>query len=103
MKRFSEKVFLQLEMPTEEVPLSDERRIRLALETLGYEDVNIPLSVMRQLYPLCRNAGFDITVTLVRMETDWAMVNVEAGDTTKHHYGLRWISAPQPSSWSLWI
>ena len=44
MKRFSEKVFLQLKMPTEEVPLSDEKRIRLALETLGYEHVVILLS-----------------------------------------------------------
>ena len=88
MERFSEKVFLQLKMPTEDVQLSDEKRIRLALETLGYQHVQIPLSVIRQLYPLCRNAGFDITVTLVRRETDWAMVNVEAGDTTKHHYGL---------------
>ena len=88
MKRFSEKVFLQLKMPTEEVPISDEKRIRLALETLGYEHVNIPLSVMRRLYPLCRDAGFDVTVSLVRREMDWTMVNVEAGDTTKHHYGL---------------
>ena len=52
MERFSEKVFLQLKMPTEEVSLSDEKRIRIALETLGYEPVNIPLSVMRKLYPL---------------------------------------------------
>ena len=83
MKGFSEKVFLQLKMPTEEVPVSDEKRIRFALELLGYEHVQIPLATMRQLYPLCRSAGFDITVTLVRRETDWAMVNVEAGDTTK--------------------
>ena len=88
MERFSEKVFLQLKMPTEDIPVSDEKRIRLALEALGYEYVQIPLSVMRQLYPLCRNAGFDITVTLVRRETDWAMVRVEAGDTRKEHYGL---------------
>ena len=88
MEKFSEKVFLQLKMPTEEVPVSDEKRIRLALETLGYENVQIPLAVIRQLYPLCRNVGFDITVTLVRRETDWAMVCVEAGDTTSEHYGL---------------
>ena len=88
MERFSDKVFLQLKMPTEEGNLSDERRIRFALEALGYENVQIPLSVMRRLYPLCRDAGFDITVTLVPRETDWAMVNIEAGDTTKHHYGL---------------
>ena len=88
MERFSEKVFLQLKMPTAEASLSDEKRIRIALETLGYEHVNIPLSVMRKLYPLCRNAGFDITVTLVRRERDWVMVNVETGDTTSAHYGL---------------
>ena len=88
MKRFSEKVFLQLQMPTEELPLSDQQRIRLALETLGYAPVTIPLSVLRQLYPLCRDSNFDITVTMVYRETDWVVTAVEAGNTTAHHYGL---------------
>lgn len=88
MEQFSKIVFLQLKMPTEDASISDDRRIRLALETQGYENVHIPLNTMRQLYPLCRNAGFDITVTLVRRDTDWAMVRVEAGDTTREHYGL---------------
>ena len=52
MERFSEKVFLQLKMPTAEVPLNDEKRIRITLKTLGYEHVNIPLSVMRKLCPV---------------------------------------------------
>lgn len=88
MERFSKKIFLQLQMPTDEMSISDEKRIRLALEALGYENVHIPLIILRQLYPLCRHAGFDITVTLVHRETDWAMVRVEAGDTTMEHYGL---------------
>lgn len=88
MKGLSEKVFLQLKGPTEEESLGDQARIRLALETLGYEDVRFPLPVLRQLYPLCRNADFDITVTLVRREADWAVTAVEAGDTRRHHYGL---------------
>lgn len=88
MERFSEKVFLQLKMPTEEVPVSDEKRIRLALETLGYHPVLIPLGILRKLYPLCRQADFDITVTLVRREYDWAVADVEPGDTRQHHYGL---------------
>ena len=88
MKQFSEKVFLQLQMPTEELSLSDQQRIRLALETLGYSPVTIPLSVLRQLYPLCRNSGFDITVTLVYRQTDWVVARVEPGDTTGSHYGL---------------
>lgn len=88
MGSFSEKVFLQLKMPTEETPVSDQRRIALALEVLGYKNVTFPLEVLSKLYPLCRNAGFDITVTLVKREFDWVVTNVEAGDTTAFHYGL---------------
>ena len=88
MKRFSEKVYLSLKMPTEDVPISDHKRILLALEALGYEKVNMPLSVMRMLYPLCRDAGFDITVTLVHRESDMIITNVEPRDTCHHHYGL---------------
>lgn len=88
MERISEKIYLQLKMPTEEIPVSDEKRIKMALETLGYSKVTIPVHVLRMLYPMCRKANFDITVTLVHREEDWAMVNVEPGDTRNHHYGL---------------
>lgn len=88
MKGFSEKVYLNLKMPAEDMPVSDEKRIRLALETLGYREVRIPLRVMRKLYPMCREAGFDITVTLVDQQTHWAVTDVEPGDTRLHHYGL---------------
>lgn len=88
MQTFSEKVFLGLEMPTEDTPLSDHQRILLALQYLGYENVEIPLSVLQQLYPLCRDCGFDITVSLVFRENGWIITAVEAGDTTAAHYGL---------------
>lgn len=88
MERFSEKVYLSLKMPTEDVPLSDHKRIMLALQTLGYENVTIPLHIIRKLYPICRNADFDITVSLVHREYDWVITNVEAGDQRQHHYGL---------------
>lgn len=88
MERFSEKVYLSLKMPSEELQASDEKRIRLALETLGYHPVTIPLRVLRKLYPLCRDADFDITATLVHRENDWVITDVEAGDTRQHHYGL---------------
>jgi len=88
MGGFSKKEYLRLKMPTEEVSVSDQKRIELALNTLGYESVTFPLKVLRKLYPLCRNAGFDITVTLVHREHDWVITDVEAGDTTGHHYGL---------------
>ena len=88
MDSFSQKVYLRLKMPTEDAAVSDQKRIELALNTLGYAQVTFPLKVLRKLYPLCRNAGFDITVTLVHREFDWVVTDVEAGDTTAHHYGL---------------
>jgi len=88
MERFSEKRFLQLKMPTENTQISDEKRIRIALETLGYAPITIPLRVLRKLYPLCRDADFDITVTLVHRDNDWVMTDVEPGDTRQHHYAL---------------
>ena len=88
MERLSVKEYLSLEIPTEDIPLSDQKRIQLALNMLGYENVTIPLHVLRQLYPLCRNANFDITVTLVHREQDWVVTAVEAGDQRQHHYGL---------------
>ena len=88
MEDFSKKEYLRLKMPTEEIPVSDQKRIELALNTLGYEHVTFPLKVLRKLYPLCRNAEFDITVTLVHREFDWVVTDVEAGDRTAYHYGL---------------
>ena len=88
MGPFSEKIYLSLTMPTEAESLSDQQRIRLALQVLGYEHVTIPLHVLRQLYPLCRDSNFDITVTLVYRETEWVVTAVEAGDTSLSHYGL---------------
>ena len=88
MKGFSAKEYLSLKMPTEELSVSDQTRIRLALGELGYEAVTFPLTVLRKLYPLCREADFDITVTLVYRDTHWVVTDVEKGDTTAFHYGL---------------
>ena len=88
MEPFSEKVFLQLEMPAEDSPASDQIRIRSALREAGYDPVTIPLHVLRSLYPLCRDCGYRITVTLVYRETDWVVTEVEPGDQRQWHYGL---------------
>ena len=88
MNSFSKKEYLSLKMPTEEVAASDQKRILLALEALGYPHVTMPLRVIRKLYPLCRDANFDITVSLVQRETDWVITDVEPGNRRQHHYGL---------------
>ena len=88
MEGFSKKVYLSLKMPTEDVPISDQKRIQMALNALGYDNIYIPLRVIRKLYPLCRDAGFDITVSLFHRDHEWVVVDVEAGDKSAHHYGL---------------
>lgn len=88
MNNFVAKEYLSLKMPSEDMPISDHQRILLALNTLGYENIDFPLSMIKKLHPLCRNAGFDITVTLVHREYDWVVTNVEAGDTSNLLYGL---------------
>ena len=75
-------------MPTEEAPVSDQSRILLALGALGYEHATIPLHILRTIYSMCRDANFDITVTLVHREHDWVVSHVEPGDQRHHHYGL---------------
>ena len=88
MEAISKKEYLSLKMPSEEQPASDHSRIRLALEALGYDHIDIPLHIIRRLYPMCRDGNFDITVTLVHREYDWVVVSIEPGDTRRHHYGL---------------
>lgn len=88
MNGFSEKVFLKLNMPNEEDTVSDHKRIQNALRELGYSHVSFPLHILRSLYPMCRDCGFAITVTLVYRQTDWVVTAVEPGDQTHTHYGL---------------
>ena len=88
MEAFSEKVFLHLNMPTEDTPLSDQKRLQLALRASGYENVTIPLHVLRSLYPMSRDGDCAVTVTLVYRQADWVVTAVEPGDRRQWHYGL---------------
>ena len=88
MSSFVVKEYISLKMPSEDLPVSDHQRILLALNSLGYENIQFPLSIIRKLYPFCRHAGFDITVTLVHREYDWVVTDIEAGNTIDSLYGL---------------
>ncbi len=88
MQSFSEKIFLTLPPPSEDDPVSDHQQILHALAEQGYEQVTLPLHVLSSLYPLCRDCGYEITVTLVVRAFDWVVTAVEPGDTRSTHYGL---------------
>lgn len=84
----SEKVLLCLEAPTEEEHASDQMRICRGLEEKGYRNIRFSLDVLRQIYPLCRNAGWKITLTLIHRGPEVVVTCVEEGDQRGQHYGL---------------
>ena len=88
MTGLSEKVYLQLNMPTDDDSRSDQVRIRQALQSQGYENIHFPLPVLADLYPACRDWQYNITVSLVKRELDWVITGIEPGDTTGNHYSL---------------
>ncbi len=88
MPALSEKIYLSLDMPTDEDGRSDQLRIRQALQALGYAHIRFSPAALSGLYPVCRDCGYRITVSMVRRELDWMVTGAEAGDTRAWHYGL---------------
>ena len=85
--KMSEKVYLQLTPPTEEDFRSSARRITDALED-RFGQVRVPVHTLRKLYPMCQKADWKLTITLTWDGNGWVLTHVEAGDRTRHHYGL---------------
>ena len=89
MNGLSRKIYLELPLPTEDDPRSDQQRILDSLASAGVEErVHIPVHILRKLYPLLDNAKWKITVSLAWNGENWEMVEIEEGDTTAQHYGL---------------
>ena len=89
MNGLSQKQYLELPLPTEDDPRSDQQRILDSLAAAGVEErVHIPVHILRELYPLLDNAKWKITVSLAWNGENWEMVEIEEGDTTAQHYGL---------------
>jgi len=89
MNGLSQKRYLELPIPTEDDPRSDQQRILDSLAAADVEErVHIPVHILRELYPLLDNAKWKITVSLAWNGDKWEMVEIEEGDTTAQHYGL---------------
>lgn len=89
MNGLSRKIYLELPLPTEDDPRSDQQRILDSLAAAGVEErVHIPVHILRKLYPLLDNAKWKITVSLAWNGENWEMVEIEEEDTTAQHYGL---------------
>lgn len=89
MNGLSRKIYLELPLPTEDDPRSDQQRILDSLAAAGVKErVHMPVHILRKLYPLLDNAKWKITVSLAWNGENWEMVEIEEGDTTAQHYGL---------------
>ena len=64
------KIYLELAPPTEEDARGDRERILDGL-TGEYTAAAMPLQVMRKLYPLCRKAGWKVTLLMGFHDDVW--------------------------------
>ena len=88
MKSFSEKVYLSMPVPAEEDSRSDHLRLLQALAAEGFENVKLPLRVLRKLHKVCLKGEYKLTAALVYSMDGWTVSEVESGDTRGSHYGL---------------
>ena len=88
MKHLSEKVYMELTPPCEEDPRSDHHRLKDALADKGFENVTLPLHILRSLHQACKASEYNITVSLVFAKDHWIISSIEQGDTRSSHYGL---------------
>ncbi|MBR6801043.1 MAG: DUF4445 domain-containing protein [Eubacteriaceae bacterium] len=73
--------------PTEDDARSDRTRIADELYD-EFGNVEFSYDAVRMLYPLCREAEWDITVTLVKKNGFYEVILVESGDTSAHCYAV---------------
>lgn len=87
MNSLSRKIYLELPEPDREDQASSQERILRALPE-EYGRAVMPCRILRQLYPLCDQAGWKLTVTLGWNGWNWEVTRLEAGDTSGRHYGV---------------
>lgn len=87
MKGISRKIYLEMDVPTEEDSRSGQMRVIEKLRAGGIE-ARMSLAALKELYPLCERAGWKATVSLAWEGGGWIVTRLEAGDTSAKHYGL---------------
>ena len=87
MEPLCQKCFLQLAAPSEADPRDEKQRLLDALPE-DFGRIRMALPVMRQLHSVCREGGWQVTVTLSWTGSGWEAVNLEPGDTSGKNYGI---------------
>lgn len=87
MEGISRKIYLEMEKPTEADARSGQERILDALRGVGIEAC-MTIGALREIYPLCDDAQWNVTASLAWDGNRWQCVRLEAGNTEAEHYGL---------------
>ena len=69
MKRFCEKIFLEMNPPTEADNRSDRQRLLEALSAQGYAEAHLPLHALQGLHAACLAGEYRVTAALVCRES----------------------------------
>ena len=88
MKRFCEKVYLEMTPPTEDDNRCDRQRLLDGLSAQGYNDAHLPLTALQGLHTACLAGEYRVTAALVCREQGWEIASIEPGDARAQHYGL---------------
>lgn len=87
LEPLTRKVFLSLTPPSPRDNRADVDQVRQMLER-SYDNVLVPLALMRKIPSLCRGANWQVTATLAEIGEGWKLIELEPGDTTKEQFGL---------------
>ncbi|WP_027719195.1 ASKHA domain-containing protein [Desulfovirgula thermocuniculi] len=83
------KVYLELAEPSLADNRADVDRLVAALQGKLGGPVVVPLDLMRRVPSVLREAGWQVTATVGFLAPGlWNLVDLEAGDTTRRHFGL---------------
>nr|WP_320024658.1 ASKHA domain-containing protein [uncultured Acetobacterium sp.] len=81
------KIFLKISPPGNGDIIGDQERILNAL-THKFGTVRFSYRVLKKIYPLCRDANWEISLTLIQNGKYWEIVELEAGDMRHRHLGI---------------
>lgn len=87
LEPLTRKVFLSLTPPSPRDNRADVDQVRQMLER-SYDNVLVPLALMRKIPSLCRGANWQVTATLAEIGQGWKLIELEPGDTTTEQFGL---------------
>ncbi|MCI8466488.1 MAG: ATP-binding protein [Lachnospiraceae bacterium] len=83
----SQKVYLELGVPSENDTTADAERLLSALRP-EFPEVSLPYYVLKRDYPAFRKENWRVTASVVFTGNNWQISSIEAGNTTDFHYGL---------------